>query len=60
MYIPESGEKGLHEVLHQCHVDRPRLEERVTYWRAMLAHVQLLSGEALSREREGLMSFITM
>jgi len=26
----------------------------------MLAHVQLLSGEALSREREGLMSFITM
>jgi hypothetical protein len=33
------------------HALRLRLEERVTYWRAMLAHVELWSGEARSRGR---------
>ena len=33
------------------HAARLRLEERVTYWRAMLAHVELWSGKARSRGR---------
>ena len=33
------------------HADRLRLEERAAYWRAMLAHIRLWSGEARSRGR---------
>jgi hypothetical protein len=34
------------------HAKRLRLEERVAYWRAILAHIRLWSGEARSRERD--------
>lgn len=37
--------------LCQRHAARLRLEERVIYWRAMLAHVELWSGAARSRGR---------
>ena len=33
------------------HAERLMLEERVAYWRAILAHVELWSGEARSRSR---------
>src|SRR5215218_125231 len=33
------------------HAERLQLEERVAYWRAMLAHVELWSREARSRGR---------
>jgi hypothetical protein len=33
------------------HAERLRLEERVAYWRAILAHVDLWSGEAQRRGR---------
>ncbi len=38
--------------LCERHAERLRLEERVAYWLAMLAHIQLWSGEARSRERD--------
>jgi hypothetical protein len=34
------------------HARQLRLEERVAYWLAMLAHIRLWSGEARSRERD--------
>src|SRR5687767_9873142 len=34
------------------HSDRLRLEERVVYWRAMLAHMKLWAGEARTRGRD--------
>ena len=48
-YCRENGEVRL-DGLRLCerHADRLRLEERVAYWRAMLAHVELWSGEARS------------
>jgi hypothetical protein len=51
-YCPEDGEvrpDGL--TLCNRHAERLRLEERVTYWRAILAHVELWSGEARRRSR---------
>lgn len=33
------------------HAERLRLEDRATYWRAILAHVELWSGEARRRGR---------
>ena len=51
-YCPEDGEVRL-DGLTLCdrHADRLRLEERLTYWRAILAHVELWSGEARRRSR---------
>jgi hypothetical protein len=51
-YCPEDGEVRL-DGLTLCsrHAYRLRLEERVTYWRAMLAHVELWSGETRRGDR---------
>jgi hypothetical protein len=41
------------------HADLLRLEERTTYWRAMmLAHLELWSGEARGRQREDLVGLL--
>jgi hypothetical protein len=58
-YCSEHGEVRL-DGLALCnrHADSLLLEERVTYWRAMLAHVQLWSGEACSRGREDLVRLL--
>jgi hypothetical protein len=37
--------------LCECHATQLRLGERVAYWRAILAHIRLWSGEARSRGR---------
>ena len=51
-YCPEDGEIRLGGLtLCDRHADRLRLEERATYWRAILAHVELWSGEARRRGR---------
>jgi hypothetical protein len=52
-YCAENGDVGL-EGLRLCerHAHQLRLEERATYWRAMMAHVELWSGEARSRGRD--------
>jgi hypothetical protein len=51
-------EKGCVELeglwLCERHVYRLWLEERVAFWRAMLAHIRLWSGEARSRGRDDL------
>jgi hypothetical protein len=51
-YCTEIGEVRL-DGLRLCnrHVEVLRLEERATYWRAILAHVELWSGEARRQER---------
>jgi hypothetical protein len=52
-YCTENGEVRPDSLrLCQRHAERLRLEERVAYWLAMLAHIQLWSGEARSRERD--------
>ena len=43
------GQGGLR--LCARHAERLRVEERLNYWRAILAHVELWSGEARSRSR---------
>lgn len=51
-YCPEDGGVGLDGLtLCERHADRLRREERLTYWRAVLAHVELWSGEARRRGR---------
>ena len=49
-------EKGCVELeglwLCERHAYRLWLEERAVFWRAMLAHIRLWSGEARSRERD--------
>jgi hypothetical protein len=52
-YCAENGDVGL-EGLRMCerHAHQLRLEERATYGRAMMAHVELWSGEARSRGRD--------
>jgi len=58
-YCPENGEVKLDgSMLCNRHADRLRLEERVTYWRAMLAHVELWSGEARSAGRKDLVRLL--
>ena len=54
-YCREDGEVRL-DGLALCnrHAERLRLAERVTYWQAMLAHVELWSWEASSTGREDL------
>jgi hypothetical protein len=52
-YCTENGEvrpDGLR--LCERHAERLRLEGRVAYWLAMLAHIRLWSGEARSRARD--------
>jgi hypothetical protein len=51
-YCPEFGEIESHGLM-LCgrHADRLRLQERASYWRAILAHVDLWSGEAQRRGR---------
>jgi hypothetical protein len=52
-YCIEYGEVRL-DGLRLCerHAEQLRLEERVAYWRAMLAHMRLWSGEARCRKRD--------
>jgi hypothetical protein len=51
-YCGEKSEVRLDGLrLCECHADYLRLDERVGYWRAILAHIQLWSGEARSRGR---------
>jgi hypothetical protein len=52
-YCTEYAEGRL-DGLRLCerHAERLRLEERVAYWRAMLAHIRLWSVEARSRKRD--------
>jgi hypothetical protein len=58
-YCPENGEVKLDgSLLCNRHADRLRVEERVTYWRAMLAHVELWSGEARSMGRKDLVRLL--
>jgi hypothetical protein len=51
-YCGEKSEVRL-DGLRLCerHSDQLRLGERIGYWRAILAHIQLWSGEARSRSR---------
>jgi hypothetical protein len=51
-YCPEDAEVRLNGLtLCERHADLLRLKERLTYWRAILAHVELWSGEARRRSR---------
>jgi hypothetical protein len=52
-YCAENGDVGLDGLLIcERHAHQLWLEERAAYWRAMLAHIQLWSGEARSRGRD--------
>lgn len=49
-YCGQAGEVGLDGLwLCEHHADLLRLREQVAYWRAILAHVELWSGEARRR-----------
>ena len=56
-FCGERSEVGL-DGLGLCgrHADRLRLQERVAYWRAILAHVELWSEEARRRDRGDVLS----
>ena len=55
-YCPENGEVKLDSSMFcNRHADHLRVTERVTYWRAILAHVELWSGEARRTGRKDLM-----
>jgi hypothetical protein len=58
-YCAENGDFGL-DGLRLCerHAYQLRLEERAIYWRAMLAHAELWSGEARSRGRDDVVSVL--
>lgn len=46
-YCGEKGDVSLGSLrLCERHAERLRLEERVAYWRALVAHIRLWSGEA--------------
>ena len=52
-YCTQNGEVKLDSSMFcNRHADRLRVKERVTYWRAMLAHVELWSGEARRQGRD--------
>jgi hypothetical protein len=58
-YCPENGEVKLDgSMLCNWHADHLRVEELVTYWRAILAHVELWSGEARSTGRMDLVCLL--
>jgi hypothetical protein len=58
-YCAENGDFGL-DGLRLCerHAYQLRLEERAAYWRAMLAHAELWSGEASSRGRDDVVGLL--
>jgi hypothetical protein len=58
-YCTENAEVKL-DGLRLCerHASRLRLEERATYWRAVLAHIRLWSGEARNRERDDILRLL--
>jgi hypothetical protein len=45
-------------LLCEAHARQLRLEERVAYWRAMLAHIELWSREARTRGREDIVGLL--
>ena len=60
-YCPDDGGVGLDGLtLCERHADRLRLEERLTYWRAILAHVELWSGEARRRGRADVVRLLAL
>jgi hypothetical protein len=58
-YCGHTGEVSLDGLL-LCnrHARQFRLEEQVTYWRAILAHIELWSGYALTRGREDIVGLL--
>jgi hypothetical protein len=44
--------------LCERHAERLRLEEQATCWRAILAHIELWSGEARNRERDDILRLL--
>jgi hypothetical protein len=44
--------------LCERHANRLHLDERVAYWRAILAHIKLWSGEARTRGREDVVGLL--
>ena len=46
--------------LCERHAERLRLEEQVSYWFGMLAHIRLWYGEARSRERDDVVRLLEM
>jgi hypothetical protein len=58
-YCAENGDVGLDGLLIcERHAYQLRLEERASYWRAMLAHAELWSGEARSRGRDDVVGLL--
>jgi hypothetical protein len=58
-YCADNGDVGLDGLLIcERHAYRLRLEERAAYWRAMLAHAELWSGEARSRGRDDVVGLL--
>ena len=58
-YCAENGDVGLDGLLIcERHAHQLRLEERATYWRAMLGHAELWSGEARSRGRDDVLGLL--
>ncbi len=58
-YCTEEGEIRLDGLLLcETHAQRLRLEERVAYWRAILAHIELWSKEARTRSREDVVDLL--
>jgi hypothetical protein len=58
-YCKENAEVRLDgSRLCERHASRLRLDERVAYWRAILAHIRLWSGEARTRGREDVVGLL--
>jgi hypothetical protein len=58
-YCAEKGDVGLDGLLIcERHAYQLWLEERATYWRAMLAHAELWSGEARGRGRDDVVGLL--
>lgn len=58
-YCAQNGDVGLDGLLIcERHAYQLRLEERATYWRAMLGHAELWSGEARSRGRDDVVGLL--
>jgi hypothetical protein len=58
-YCGERSEVRLEGLLLcEHHAEQLRLEELVAYWRAIMAHIQLWSGEARSRGRGDMMRLL--
>jgi hypothetical protein len=58
-YCAEKSEVRLDGLrLCQRHAERIRFEEQIAYWRAMVAHIQLWSGEAHRRGRQDVVGLL--